>query len=279
MKELQKLLESELLSEEVKAELKKAFDSLKDRLHEDVKAEIEVDYAKKFVKAKEKLAEKMTTLIKEQVSEEIVGLKEDIQHYKGLEVTFATKLDEFKKEYAKTLSEAFTISIKEQVTVELDELREDLLEVKQNKLGKKIFEAYKDEFKTFGITDDAKALKEELETTQKSLEESEKAVGTMKREQTMKGLLDNLTGSSQEIMKTILETVETDKLTTRYDEAIDAVLKDKKDDADEDEDADEEVDKDGKKKKKETKTVKVGEDEEEDEAADRLRKLSGTKSE
>lgn len=281
MKELKKLLESELLSEEVKAELKKAVEALKTRLQEDVKADLETEYAKKFVTAKERLAEKMTTLIKEQVSEEIGELKEDIQHYKGLDITYATKLEDFKKEYSEKLSESFHSTVREQVSNELDELREDLLEVKQNKFGQKIFETFSEEFKMFGISVDEKALKEELERTKEFLTESEKAVADMKRETIMKGLLDNLSGTSREIMKTILENVETDKLQTRYDEAIDDVLKDKvKKDDDDEEDVDEEEGEDGKKKKKDKdgKTIKVNDDKEEDEVAERLRKLSGTKS-
>ena len=218
------LLESELLNEETKTSLQEAIEAFKEQAITEAKNSLEVEYAKKLLAEKEELTKKMFALVNEAVQAEIDELKEDIKYYKDIEPKYAQKLTEFKDEYAKQLSESFEGLVETQVKSEMVELKEDLVEAKQNNFGMKLFESFKETFEKIGITEDVQSIKAELETVTKSLEESTEEVAKMKREQLMEGLLSNLTGSKREVMKTVLENVDSEKLEARYNETIDSVL-------------------------------------------------------
>lgn len=224
MSAFKKLLESELLTDETKVALEEAVAAFKEESITEAKKELEVEYAKKMLAEKQDIAAKMTALINEAVEKEVTELKEDIQHYKTIEPTYAKKLEEFKVEYAKKLSESFEGLVESHVKEEIKELHEDLLEAKQNNFGMKLYESFKETFDKLGVSDDVKAIKDELEAAKASLSESKEEIAGLQRDKVMEGLLSNLSGSKREVMKTILESVDTDKLEARYGETIDSVL-------------------------------------------------------
>jgi len=226
------LLESELLTDDTRKALSEAVESFKEEAVSQARAELEVSYAKKMLAEKQEIAAKLNDIIQEAVTQEIVELKEDIQHYKNIEPEYARKLEEFKVEYQAKLSESFGELVKSQVSEEIIELREDLDNAKHNDFGIKIFESFRTVFETLGVSDDMKAVKEQLKVAEAALEESTLVVADLNREKILEGLLSNLTGSKHEVMKTILEGVKTDKLDNRYQETIGSVLEEsvKKDD-------------------------------------------------
>lgn len=226
MNELKTLLESELLSDDVKKELAEAVEQYRTQLVEETKKGLEVEFAKKLTREKKSIAEKVMEHVSEIVAEEIKELKEDLAHYKDLEVTYAKKLEEFKTSYAEKLEEGFKELVESHVKEEIEELRDDLIEAKKHNFGKKLFEAFAAEFEEFGIGDDVKELRAKLEESAKAIEESQATINEMKREKVIGELLSNLSGSKKEVMKTILEGVETDKLSERYEETIKSVLSD-----------------------------------------------------
>ena len=224
MKKLQAILESELLTDETKTALQEAVEGIKAEAIEEAKKELEVEYASKLEEKTAKATSELYSLINEAVDDEIKELKEDIQHYRNLEVDYASKLEEFKTEYAAKLQEGFEALVTESVTSEIEELKESLQEAKQENFGRKIFEAFKGTFEEFGITEDVKQLRGKLKDVQEKLSESEQKVESMEREAKMDSLLESLSGSKREVMKTILENVKTEKLEDRYNEVIAKVV-------------------------------------------------------
>lgn len=224
MSAFKKLLESELLNDETKVALEDAVSAFKEESITEAKKDLEVEYAKKMLAEKQEIAAKMTDLINEAVTQEIEELKEDIKHYKDIEPTYAKKLEEFKVEYAQKLSESFEGLIESHVKEEISELHDDLMEAKQNNFGMTLFESFKSTFDKLGASDDIKLIKEKLDQAEKDLSESASEVTSLKHGKVLEGLLSNLTGNKREVMKTILESVSTDKLDQRYKETIDSVL-------------------------------------------------------
>lgn len=259
-KEFKKLLESELLNDESKKELKEAIESFKEEAILEAKKELETDYAKKMIAEKEELAKQMFSLIEESVAKEIEELKEDIKYYKEIEPKYAQKLEEFKKEYSEKMTAGFEKLVESQVKVEIKELEEDLLEAKNNNFGIQIFEAFRGTFEKLGVSDDVATIKKELEKVKSELAESKEEIAMGKREKIMESLLNNLNGSKRDVMKTILENVSTEKLEERYNETIESVL--------------EESTKETKKDEKVKETVITEND---DEDLNRLRVLMGKK--
>ncbi len=231
-KEFKNLLESEILTDDVKNELKEAVEKYKEQLVETTTKDLEVEYAKKLQKQKDELTASLTDLVNESVKTELEELAQDLSYYKDLEITYATKLEEFKKEYSEKLEESFKELVESHVNEEIEELREDLNKNKELSLGRKIFEAYKSEFAEFGLSQDAKELKDSLDKTTQELKVAKDKISENNRNKVMESILKSLTGNNREIMKTILENVETDKIEERYNETIDSVLDDKEHDVD-----------------------------------------------
>lgn len=229
MDELQKLFESDLLSEENKESFKQAVDQrleeAKAEAKEEAKNELEADYAKKLTEDKNEINYKMAEMINEAVKEEIDELKEDIEKYRNLEVEYAKRLDEFKEQYKQKVNEGFSKAVEDCIKEEMQELKDDLVEAKKQNLGKRIFEAFEDDIKEFGVTDDVKQLREQLEETKKESLRRKKELEKVQRETTLENLLSNLSGSHKEVMRTILEGVKTENLEKRYNDVVDSVIR------------------------------------------------------
>ena len=224
MKEFQKLLESELLDADTKKDLQESIESFKATVIAEATKNLEVTYAEKVVADKKELAENVYKMIQESVDQEVAELKEDIQHYKDIEPTYAAKLAEFKTEYSKKLSESFEGLVQESTKAEIAELKEDLLEAKKDNFGMEIFESVKATFEKLGVSDDMQKIKDDLAATQAELKESKEIVAKAERSEVMEGLLSNLKGGKREVMQTILENVSTDKLEVRYNETVEKVI-------------------------------------------------------
>lgn len=228
MKHLQAILESEILTADTKTQIQTAFEAMREEAIEEASKELEVKYAKKFEERGEAITAELISVVGELVKEEVSELKEDVEKYRGLEVEYATKLEQFKGEYQKKLSEGVQAAVAGLVEEEMGELKEDLEESKKNHLGKRIFEAFKAEYEENGLAEDVTA---EIDSLKAQLAESKKAQAKalqesdeLKRGAVMESLLSNLTGTKRAVMQTILESVETGKLEERYNECVSQVL-------------------------------------------------------
>lgn len=224
MNQLKFLLESELLTDEVKTQLTEAVTAMK----EEFEGRISAEYATKLITEQEKLETNVVKMVEDLVTSEIAELKEDVARYRKLEVEYAQKLEGFKEEYQDKLSEAVETLIEDVITEELSELKEDLKESKKFEFGKRLFEAFADEFSENGFGGDLKDMATKLKQAQKDLTESRQAVDSMLNDKKKEELLSNLSGKKQKIMANLLEGVATDDLETKYNASIDFVLEDSK---------------------------------------------------
>lgn len=239
---LKKLLESELLSEETKAEISAQFNTAVEAYLAEAKAQQEVEIrsalTEEFVKAREELAETVDAKIEEFLTKEFDELKEDINKFRDLEVEYAEKLVEEKENLAQQLGEQLDQLVDKldaflevRLDEEMSELKEDIESVKKLEFGRKIFEAVEAEFKQFRVAD-LSSVERELAEAKDRLNDAESRLAEMEqsrlaeaRNSKMEELLTPLSGNAREQMKIILSNVATEKLDEAYKVYIGRVLK------------------------------------------------------
>ena len=235
---LKKLLDSELLSEETKAELTQAVEEFKASVRDQVEAEVRADLTQQFVQAREELADAVNEQIDAMVKAEFDELKEDINSFRDLEVEYAERLVEEKESLANKLSEELD-ELANRIDAYLDyaieeefaELREDIEEVKKVDMGRRVFEAFEAEFVKFRRNDlaeverDLAETKDKLGDAEKKLADIEKARLTEARNAKMDALLKDLKGVAKEQMRVMLSTTPTDKLQEAYNRYIGRIIK------------------------------------------------------
>lgn len=239
---LKKLLTSDLLSEEVKAEIQASFKQATDQYLSEERAKIEVEVrstlTEEFVKAREELAEQLDTKIDALLAEEIGELKDDINKFRDLEVEHAERLVEEKEALAQQLNEQLN-TLTDQVDAflevvineEMAELKDDILEAKKQSFGKKIIEAFEAEYKQLRraelpeIEQELAEAKDSLADALRRLNEIEGSRLAEARTAKLDTLLSPLGGSAREQMKLILSNVATEKLDEAYKVYIPRVLR------------------------------------------------------
>lgn len=237
---LKKLLEAEVLSPEVKAELESAFKKQLDEAVETAKASAAADtkaaLTEQWITERDALVEAIDSKVGDFLDAELGELKSDIERFRDLEAEHAEKLVEAKAEMAnelksdlKELVEKIDSFLEIRIAAEVEELREDLEVVKKNEFGRRIFEAFSEEFTRFASTEDTAVtvgeLEKRLEDTTKALEESEKKRGKMARDKKLKEVLAPLTGRSKDVMEAILKNVDTEQLDEAYKTFIGRVIR------------------------------------------------------
>ena len=239
---LQKLLNSDLLSEETKAELSGQFNTAVDAYLAEERSKLEVEIrstlTEAFVKAREELAETVDTKIDEFLASELDELNEDINKFRDLEVEYAEKLVEEKEKLAQLLGEQLNQLVDKldafleiRLDEEMSELKEDIDDVKRLEFGRKIFEAVEAEFKSFRKEDlstveaDLAEALDKLNDAEGRLAEIENARLAEARNGKLDELLTPLSGNAREQMKIILSNVNTEKLEEAFNVYIGRVLK------------------------------------------------------
>ena len=244
MKELlEKLLSSELLTEEVKTELA---DAIQQTIAEQVEAQVNeqkealvVEYATQFAADREALIEALDTKVEEMLQEQLAELAEDISNFRDLEVEFAAKRADEKASLAEAvekdmekLVERLDTFLELRLSEEVEELKESIEEVRKNNLGRKIFETFMGEFEQFSTADKGlDALQAKLDEAQAELAkrdellaEAQKEVAASARKDKLEAVLSSLQGRPREIMEAILVAVPTEKLEESYQKFIGRVL-------------------------------------------------------
>lgn len=239
---LQKLLSSELLSEDAKAEIStqwtSAVDSYKSVVREEVTMEVRAEIAEQWANERDALIENVETFVAKKLDEEVAELKADIERFRDLEAEYAEKIVEEKHAMAEQLSSELDELVEKmdaffelRLSEEFEELREDLEVVKQNDFGRRMFEAFATEFSKNYVDEDSTQSKlaaalaqiEEAQDTISALEESQ---GKMVRESKLEKILAPLNGKKKEQMAFVLQNVETSRLEEAYTHFISRVLKD-----------------------------------------------------
>ncbi len=239
---LEKLLSAEVLSEDTKSQIEQAFNKKIDEAIEVARAaataEVTADLKDKFIAERDTLIEALDEKIDSVLAEEISELKGDIENFRDLEAEYAQKLVEAKSEMADKLKQDLGVLVEKldafleiRLKDELDELREDIDRQRENQLGRRIFEAFGEEFKKFYVQDGSAEGKlneatERLTDTMQQLEKAERTIAKLVRESKMEKVLQPLAGRTREIMEAILNRVDTPMLEEAYDTYIGRVLKD-----------------------------------------------------
>lgn len=235
-----KLLTSELLTEETRLELSKEFDTLLESTIaskvEEAKDKLTLELTEQFIADKEALIEAIDSKVDEQLTKELETFKESIEQYKDLEVEYAERLVEAKREMAETVKADMTTLVErvdafleERLVQEFTELKESIEETRKLEFGRKIFEAVAAEYSANYAAKDDTAVK--LAETQSKLDESNKVLegvnkelNAAKRETKLTQVLESLQGRPREVMEAILNTVPTEKLEEQYKKFIGRVL-------------------------------------------------------
>lgn len=238
---LKKLLESELLSEETKAQISEQWtasvETFKTQVREEVSLTVRSELAEQWITERDELVAKVDGFVTEALVKEIEELKGDIERFRDLEIEYAEKLVEEKHKLAEEVAteldelvDKIDAFFEVRLSAELEELKEDLSVVKQNEFGRRIYEAFASTFAGAHIDEDSissqLALAEaKLADAEKALSESEEHRNLMVREAKLEKILAPLSGKKREQMEMVLKNIETGRLEESYKFFIGRILK------------------------------------------------------
>jgi hypothetical protein len=157
------------------------------------------------------------------------------------------KLESLKARFVKESAEKMSQAVSKHLKAELTQLQEDIKVARENNFGRRIFEAYASEFGATHLNEKAevkklhtmlankdKKLAEAIKFTQKAkvlVESKEREIRVIKesneRESTMDDLLAPLNQEKQDIMRNLLESVQTSRLKSAFEKYLPAVLEDR----------------------------------------------------
>jgi len=158
-----------------------------------------------------------------------------------------TKLETLKTRFVKESASKMSQAVSRHLKAELNQLQEDIRVARENNFGRRIFEAYAAEFGATHLNEKAEVKKlqqllshkdqqlaEAVKLTQKAkvvVESKERELRMVKetneRQSTMDELLRPLNKEKQEIMRNLLESVQTQRLKNAFEKYLPAVLEDR----------------------------------------------------
>lgn len=238
---LNKLLESELLSEAVKAEISEQWaasvETFKTQVREEVSAEVRAELASQWITERDELISKVDEFVAEALLKEMDEFHGDIERFRDLEADYAEKLVEEKHKLAEEVAKELDDLVDKmdaffemRIAAELEELKEDIEVVKQNDFGRQIFDAFSSTYASHYV--DEESVQSKLVATEGKLADVEKQLATLEeernkmiREAKMEQVLSPLTGKKREQMAMVLKNVDTARLEESYKFFIGRVLK------------------------------------------------------
>ena len=154
------------------------------------------------------------------------------------------KLEQLKGRFVAESAQKMSQAVSQHLKAELNQLKEDIQVARENNFGRRIFEAYAAEFGATHLNENAEVRKlhniiatkdaklaEAVQFTQKAkvlVESKEREIRMIKesnaRESAMDELLSPLNEEKQEIMRNLLESVQTTRLSAAFEKYLPAVL-------------------------------------------------------
>ena len=157
------------------------------------------------------------------------------------------KLETLKTRFVKESAEKMSQAVSRHLRDELGQLQEDIKVARENNFGRRIFEAYASEFGATHLNEKAevrklyamlegknKQLKKAIEVSQHAkvvVESKEREIRMIKesnqRQDLMQELLSPLNQEKAEVMRNLLESVQTTRLKNAFEKYLPAVLEDR----------------------------------------------------
>ena len=154
------------------------------------------------------------------------------------------KFEEIRGAFIKRSAKVVEEAVSKKLTTEIGQLKEDIDNARNNDFGRRLFEAFAQEFASSHLnekSETAKLLKiiqrkeQELAEATQAITEKTSLVESaqreirvtkdlMERKQVMVELLSPLTGDKKAVMQELLESVQTPKLRTAFDKYLPAVM-------------------------------------------------------
>jgi hypothetical protein len=174
--------------------------------------------------------------------------KQDLVNTKVKLVSEArAKLESLKTRFVRESADKMTQAVSKHLKAELSQLKEDIQVARENNFGRRIFEAYASEFGATHLNEKAEVRKlhDMLEQKDRKLDEAIKLTTRAKtlveskerelriikesnvRENTLDDLLRPLNKEKQEVMRNLLESVQTNRLKNAFEKYLPAVLEDR----------------------------------------------------
>ena len=159
-----------------------------------------------------------------------------------------SKLESLKKKFVAESSAKMSQAVSKHLKAELSQLQEDIQVARENNFGRRIFEAYATEFGATHLNEKAEVRKlhDMLAQKERKLDEAIQLTARAKtlveskerdlrilresneRENTLGELLRPLNKEKQEVMRNLLESVQTQRLKNAFEKYLPAVLADNK---------------------------------------------------
>src|SRR6056300_686185 len=195
---------------------------------------------------------KLEDFVVKQLAKEINEFAEDKKDLAETKVKLVkeakSKLDELKKQFVTKSAKVVKETVSKKLTDEISQLKEDIHSARENNFGRKIFEAFANEYgssylneksetaklmkivaeKEEALAEAKKAITEKTTLVESKEQEISKAKDEAKRVAVMNELLTPLGKDKREIMSELLESVQTEKLHNAFDKYLPAVMEDKK---------------------------------------------------
>jgi len=192
--------------------------------------------------------QKLEKFVVRALAEEIMEFAQDKRDLVETKVRLVSeardKLESLKQRFVKESAAKMTQSVSKHLKAELNQLHEDIKIARENNFGRRIFEAYAAEFSTTHLNEnvEVRRLRKEIEAKDQQLieatrsaEEKQHIVESKDREirmirennqrsATMEELLGPLNEEKREIMKNLLENVQTARLKGAFEKYLPAVL-------------------------------------------------------
>lgn len=200
-------------------------------------------------KAQAETLEKLQQFVVNALAEEIAEFHKDKQSVVEAKVKLVAEgkqqIENLKAKFIDRASKAVQETVTKNLNNELTQLKEDIESARQNNFGRKIFETFAAEFATSYLNEneDIKELQAQVEDARNQLAEATQALeekstiveskeaeirminDRIARDQKLSEMMSPLSKEQKQVMETLLESVQTDRLETSFNKYLPAVLK------------------------------------------------------
>jgi len=211
----------------------------------------EIGELRKDRKTHSESLQKLEGFVVEALAREIMEFAQDKKDVVATKVRLMREareqLEGLKARFVKESASKMSKAVSQHLKAELNQLQEDIKVARENNFGRRIFEAYAAEFGATHLNEKAEVKKlyallaqkdqklaEAVELTEKAkvvVESKERELRIIKesneRENTMGELLRPLNKEKQEVMRNLLESVQTSRLKSAFEKYLPAVLEDR----------------------------------------------------